>query len=334
MNARPVIGVAKLGLPPELERALSGLASLHVDPSRSDLAVLDAAVASSHLVFDGSRLAAASRLAVVTHIGTAIHTDVAAATELGIPVLHNPGRNADSVAEHTIGLLLALVKGIPRSDAEIRQRRDWEVGADRLVTSELRGRTLGVVGFGAVGSRVARIASAGLGMRVIGCSGRPGAVAAEGYPQVGLDELLQAVDVVSLHAVVPAGQPPLIDGRRLKLLRPQAWLVNTARADVLDYDALADLLASGRLAGAALDTWPGHRADPTSPLIGLPNVVLTQHNAGLTRESLVRMAKATAYGLWEVLAGRDSLISRLANPQVWERRRRPGADPGSLDRPW
>lgn len=153
-----------------------------------------------------------------------------------------------------------------------------------------------------------------------------GVAAAEGYPEVSLDELLPAVDVLSLHAAVTADTGPLIDRRRLEMLRPQAWLVNTARADVLDHVALADLLASGRLAGAALDTWPGHRADPMSPLIGRSNVVLTQHNAGLTRESLARMAAATADGLWEVLGGRDCRASRLANPEVWARRRRPSAD--------
>ncbi|MCU1655396.1 MAG: D-isomer specific 2-hydroxyacid dehydrogenase NAD-binding protein [Pseudonocardiales bacterium] len=321
---RPVVAAAGKGLiSPGLGPTLTARADLLLDPVPADLAAIDAALASPYLVFDEDLLAAATRLAVITHVGTAVHVNVDAATALGIPVLHNPGRNADSVAEHTIALLLALTKQIPRSDAAVRRREHWDVAAEHLTTSELRGRTLGIVGFGAVGRRVADIASLGLGMHVLVWSRSTGPATEAGYLELPLDELLASVDALSVHVAANPETVHLLDRRRLGLLPAHSWLVNTARAEVIDYAALVDLLRTGRLAGAALDTWPGHKADPHSPLIELPNVVLTQHNAGLTHESAARMVAATAAGLWEVLGGTFPRSSTLVDPSVWERRRRP-----------
>jgi D-3-phosphoglycerate dehydrogenase len=311
----------------ELAELLRQRADLVLDPDRpSDFAAADAVLASSHRPLDAADLGSAERLAVVTQVGTAVHVDVTAATEHGVPVLHNRGRNADSVAEHTIALLLALAKNIVRSDREVRRHEHWDVAAPHLINHELRGRTLGIVGFGAVGRRVADIAALGLGMRVIGCDPVPGLVTDAGYEQAALDDLLARVDVLSIHAAATAANVHLIDRERLLRLPRHAWLINTARADVLDYAALADVLRGGHLAGAGIDTWPGHRADPRSPLIDLPNVVLTQHNAGFTHESAARMAAATVAGMWEVLRGVRPTSSTLVNPEVWSRRRAPRAD--------
>jgi len=148
----------------ELGELLAARAELVLDPpDPAALSRADAFLASSHRPLSAADLEYAVRLAVVTQVGTAVHVDVAAATRLGIPVLHNRGQNADSVAEHTIALLLAVVKNVVRSDAEVRRRAHWDVAAPHLVTHELRGKTLGIVGFGAVGARVAAIASLGLG---------------------------------------------------------------------------------------------------------------------------------------------------------------------------
>ena len=311
----------------ELGELLAARAELVLDPpDPAALSRADAFLASSHRPLSAADLEYAVRLAVVTQVGTAVHVDVAAATRLGIPVLHNRGQNADSVAEHTIALLLAVVKNVVRSDAEVRRRAHWDVAAPHLVTHELRGKTLGIVGFGAVGARVAAIASLGLGMLVVGCDTVPGIVAARGYEELALDDLLPRVDVLSLHLAATPRTQGLISRDRLLRLPRHAWLINTARADVLDYDALAEVLCAGHLAGAGIDTWPGHRADPHSPLIDLPNVVFTQHNAGFTREAISRMAHAAAGGIWETLAGMPPASSTLLNPEVWARRRQPGED--------
>jgi D-3-phosphoglycerate dehydrogenase / 2-oxoglutarate reductase len=321
------MAAGKAILSPELGQLLAARAELFLDPDGpADLSRADAFLASAHGPLPAADLDCATRLAVVTQVGTAVHVDIAAANRLGIPVLHNRGRNADSVAEHTIALLLALVKNLVASHAEVRSRADWDVAAPHLVTHELRGKTLGIVGFGAIGARVAEIASLGLGMRVVGCDAVPGAVAARGYEELALDDLLPRVDVLSLHLAATGQTRGLVSRDRLLQLPRGAWLVNTARADVLDYDGLAEVLRDGHLAGAAIDTWPGHRGDPQSPLIDLPNVVLTQHNAGFTHEAVSRMAHATAEGIWETLAGTRPVSSTLLNPEVWDRRRKPAGD--------
>jgi D-3-phosphoglycerate dehydrogenase len=312
---------------PELGDLLAARAELVLDPQGpAALSQADAFLASSHRPLSAADLARATRLAVVTQVGTAVHVDVAAATRLGIPVLHNRGQNADSVAEHTIALLLAVAKNIVRGDAEVRSRADWQVAAPHLVNHELHGKTLGIVGLGAVGRRVAAIASLGLGMRVLGCDAGPGVVAGHGYEELLLDDLLPRVDVLSLHVAATPQTQGLIGQDRLRLLPRHAWLINTARADVLDYGALAAALRAGHLAAAGIDTWPGHRADPRSPLIDLPNVVLSQHNAGFTHEAISRMAQATVGGIWEALAGIRPVSSTLLNPEIWPRRRRPSGD--------
>jgi len=315
---------------PEIRDLLAARAELVLDPpGPAALAQADVFLASSHRPLSAADLEYATRLAVVTQVGTAVHVDVAEATRLGIPVLHNRSQNADSVAEHTIALLLAVAKNLVRGDAEVRSRVHWEVAAPHLVNHELRGKTLGIVGFGAVGRRVADIASLGLGMRVLGCDALPGVVASHGYQELPLDDLLPRVDVLSLHLAATPQTQGLIGRDRLRRLQPHTWLINTARADVLDYDALAEALRTGQLAAAGIDTWPGHRADPRSPLIDLPNVVLSQHNAGFTHEAISRMVRATVGGIWETLAGMPPASSTLLNPEIWARRRRPSGD---LDR--
>jgi D-3-phosphoglycerate dehydrogenase / 2-oxoglutarate reductase len=321
------MAAAKAIISPELGELLAARTDLVLDPPRpAELARADVFLASSHRPLSAADLECAARLAVITQVGTAVHVDLAAATRLGIPVLHNRGQNADSVAEHTIALLLAVAKNIPRGDSEVRSRVHWDVAAPHLITHELRGKTLGIVGFGAVGRRVAVIAALGLGMRVLGCDAVPGVVADQGYAELPLDDLLPRVDVLSLHLAATPQTSRLIGRDRLRRLPRHAWLINTARADVLDYEALAEALAAGHLAAAAIDTWPGHRADPRSPLIDLPNVVLSQHNAGFTHEAISRMAQATSAGIWETLAGIRPASSTLLNPETWARRRRPSGD--------
>jgi D-3-phosphoglycerate dehydrogenase len=321
------MAAAKAMISPELGELLAARAELVLDPpGPTALSRADVFLASSHFPLSAADLECATRLAVVTQVGTAVHVDVAAATRLGIPVLHNRGRNADSVAEHTIALLLAVAKNIVRGDAEVRNRVHWDVAAPHLVNHELRGKTLGIVGFGAVGQRVADIASLGFGMRVLGCDAVPGVVTAHGYEELVLDDLLPRVDVLSLHLAATSQTAGLISGDRLRRLPPHAWLINTARADVLDYDALVEALCAGHLAAAGIDTWPGHRANPQSPLIDLPNVVLSQHNAGFTHEAISRMVQATVGGIWETLAGTTPESSTLVNPEIWPRRRRPSDD--------
>jgi D-3-phosphoglycerate dehydrogenase len=318
---RPVVAVLAAAAGSAM-RDLASSATLLVEPGPEDLERADAALAWPDHYLTPDLLEHAGRLVVVTHLGTAIHVDVEAATELGIVVLHNPGHNATSVAEHTIGLLLALVKQIPRSDRIVRSRADWTVASPDLVGHELNGKTIGLLGFGAVGRVVARIAGAGLGMDVVVFEQDRIRVQEAGYEAIGLDELLERSDVVSVHLPLTPATHHLLDGKRFEQMKPSAVLIHTARGEVVDYVALDAALRSSTIAGAAFDTWPNHRANPDSPLIDLDNVVMTQHNAGLTVESSDRMAAAVVTGIHEILAGERPTVSRLVNPEVWEHRRR------------
>jgi len=315
MDARPL----RFG---RLEEDLRHRAELVIEPNDEDIPRLDAALAYQSRPLTRALLTRAERLIVVSHVGTAIHVDIDAATELGIPVLHNPGHNAVSVAEHTIGLLLSLAKRIPRSDRVVRSRQAWEVASDDLFGTEMRGKTLGLLGFGAVGRVVAQIASAGLGMRVIVFERDVAAVGEAGYVNASLAEVLQRADVVSVHLPLTPATHHLLNDAAFARMKPTALLVHTARGEVVEYEALYKALVNGTIAGAAFDTWPGHRPNPDSPLIDLDNVVMTQHNAGLTHESAARMAAAVIAGIWDILAGDEPAGSRVANPEVWDRRRR------------
>ena len=306
------------GLGDELRRR----AEVIVEPRPDDLPRIDAALAYQDTPLTRPLMEAMTRLVVVTHLGTAIHADVEAASDLGIVVLHNPGHNAVSVAEHSIGLMLALAKRIPRSDRIIRSREPWQVGSKDLYGTELAGKTLGLLGFGSIGSIVARMAAAGLHMDVVVFEQDTAPVVVAGYRTATLDDVLAQADVVSVHLPLTPGTHHLLDRAAFARMRPTALLVHTSRGEVVDYDALYDALVTGTIAGAAFDTWPGHRPNPDAKLIDLENVVMTQHNAGLTNESATRMAHAVVAGIWDVLGGVLPTGSRIANPDVWERRRR------------
>ena len=306
----------------EVGARLAQRAEVVVEPGPADRPRLDAVLAYQDTPLTRDVLRGMDRLVVATHLGTAIHVDVDAATDLGIVVLHNPGHNAASVAEHTIGLMLALAKRIPRSDRIVRSRQPWQVGTRDLYGTELAGKTLGLLGFGSIGSIVARIASAGLEMRVVVFEQNVAPVVAAGYPTATLDEVLEQSDVVSVHLPLTPATRHLVGREQFARMKPTALLVHTSRGEVVDYAALYDALVDGAIAGAAFDTWPGHRPNLDSPLIDLENVVMTQHNAGLTDESAQRMAQAVVSGIWDVLEGREPGASRLANPDVWDHRRR------------
>jgi D-3-phosphoglycerate dehydrogenase / 2-oxoglutarate reductase len=319
-----VLAASRAIAPFEIEPDLAGRAELVVDPALpSDLGRADIVIASTFLPLGAGEFRQAERLAVITHLGSGVYVDVEAATSLGIPVMNNPGLHANSVAEHSMAMLLDVVKGVTRSDAFVRTGKPWNINDRELVRPELSGKLLGIVGFGEVGSRVARMARDGLGMQVITTSRTPGKITESGVTEVTLPSLLAQADVVSVHVSLGPDSYHLLDHAALSLMRPSAFLVNTSRAEVIDYAALADLLRAGRIAGAALDTWPHHRPDPDSFLLTVPNLVLTQQNGGLTHEGSQRMRAGGLGAVWDVLRGTFPTTSRLLNPAVWDHRRAP-----------
>jgi D-3-phosphoglycerate dehydrogenase len=236
--------------------------------------------------------------------GGPVNIDVEAVTERGLPLVSAPGRNAEAVADLTLAFLVMLARGIPTAqrflDRGGRLKDNWE-GA-RFIGSDLRGHTLGLVGFGNVGHRVALRARA-FGMRVLAFD--PFAPAAQdGVERVDdLDELLGRADFVSLHARATRENADLFDAARFARMRPGACFVNTARESLVDEAALDAALASGQLAGAALDVVHTSTATGRHPLLRHPNVVMTPHIGGATRETLAEGARIVAGEIARFAAG-------------------------------
>lgn len=245
--------------------------------------------------------------------GDPTNVDIPAATAAGIPVLRAPGRNADAVAEATVGLLYAVNRGIVRADMDVREGqvyRDGTIPYQRFRAWELAGRTVGIVGLGAVG-RATKWRFEGLGMRVITTD--PYAPDATHT----LAELLAEADVVSMHAAVTPETAGMIGPAQFAAMKEGAIYVNSARAGLHDTDALVMALQSGQLGGAALDHFDGEHLPVDHPLCSMPNVVLTPHLGGATYDTESRHSKLIADGLAELLAG--GRPSNLVNPEVLDR---------------
>jgi len=259
------------------------------------------------------------RLRVLSKYGVGIETiDLEAATRLGIAVTNTPGANSLGVAEHTLALMLSLIRHVPRLDRLVRTGR-WN-DARHLIGGDIEGSTLGMVGFGNVGQLVGRRAAA-LGMRVLAYDPYLAAdrVAAAGATKVDdLDAMLAECDVVSLHMVVTPETRRMFDGARLARLKPGALLVNTARAALVDQDALVEALRSGELGGAALDVHEPEPLGPDSPLYELDNLILTPHHAGTTVRTRERTLTQAAENLVGLLNGRMPVVGQC-NPAVRER---------------
>ncbi len=261
---------------------------------------------------------AAANLKIVARHGIGLdNVDLEAATDLGIPVTYcrHTGEEV-SVAEHTVALILACARRLPEADRAVREGR-WHDRV-RLVGLELRGKTLGVVGLGAIGREVARIMRNGFGMRVLAYDPYvPDEVFRQlGVERVDLDTLLGESDVVTVHVPLTRETRGLLSAERIRRLKPGAIVVNTSRGAVVDEAALCEALREGRVLYAGLDVF--EREPPAgSPLLELPNVVLTPHVAAFTREALHRMDMANAEDLVRFFRGERPL--RLANPEVYER---------------
>jgi phosphoglycerate dehydrogenase-like enzyme len=235
----------------------------------------------AHARFTASVLAACDRLRLISVWGTGTdHIDLDACRAGGVTVANTPGVNAHAVAEHTMALILAVTRRIPSFDAAVRDGQ-WPRG----MLAQLEGKTLGIVGLGAVGRRVATLA-APFGMRLVASThgDDAGRAAAVGAQHVPLDTLLRESDIVSLHLRLSDETSRLLSRERLALMKSSAFLINTARGGLVDRDALIDSLRDGRIAGAGLDVFHEEPIRRDDPFLSLPNVVLTPHNAGMTPE--------------------------------------------------
>jgi phosphoglycerate dehydrogenase-like enzyme len=253
------------------------------------------------------------------------HVDLAAAAARGVTVVNTPGRNAISVAELAIGLVLGLARRIPAANAMVHAGQ-WNSAVDNLTAwqgSELAGKTAGLVGYGAIGREVARRLRA-FDMQVLAYD--PIVEARQGGKDpfvafASLGDLLLRSDFVSIHAAVTDASRGLIGGRELALMKPTAYLVNTARAAIVDERALLDALCERRIAGAALDV---HRVEPlprSSPWLALDNVLLTPHTGGATADVVRHQSEMVVGDLRRWLAGERpaNLLTPWPEPMPAER---------------
>jgi phosphoglycerate dehydrogenase-like enzyme len=245
------------------------------------------------------------------------HVDVAAATRNGVAVVNTPARNARAVAEHCLGLMLALARRIPAADRYVRDGQ-WQNPAEPYISMrgiELSGRTLGVVGLGAIGGTLAEIGLA-MGMKVAAFDPYV-ARAPEGVAMCDLETLIAQADFVSVHVPSVPETQGLMDERLLARMKPTAFLVSASDAAVFQQDALARALSDNRIAGAAFDVFETHPVSPQSPLVKLDNVLLSPHLGGATAETVDRHSRMMTEDILRFLEGVRPI--RMVNPEVWSR---------------
>ena len=239
-------------------------------------------------------------LRVIARAGAGLdNLDTAAARRRNVVVIFAPGANTDTVAEHTLALILDLVRGISRSAAQVAAGR-WEDRA-HYSGNEVRGLVLGIVGFGHIGRRTAALGAA-FGMRIVVATHRGLSVPAP-YESLPLDELLTAADVVSLHMPLTAATRACIGARQLARMKPSAYLINTARGALIDPSALRDALTHGRIAGFAADVLDVEPPAADDPLLRSERVLLTPHVASLTAATYRTICVETATNVLAVLRG-------------------------------
>ncbi|MFL0194120.1 hydroxyacid dehydrogenase [Clostridium sp. WILCCON 0269] len=246
---------------------------------------------------------AGTKLKVISKFGVGVdNIDIETAGELGIQVTNSPESNKNTVAEYTLGLIIALAKRFFLYDRELR-KGNFQVRKN--FGMDLHGKILGIVGVGSIGKLVALKASKGFGMKVIGFKRHVDSKFLEDIEVTdNLDYVLKNSDFVSLHIPLTESTKKVIGERELSLMKQGAFLINTARGEVVDNHALVNALLSKKIAGAAVDVFEGEVPSKDNPLFKLENVIVTPHTAAHTAEAMKRMSLHPAIGIHEVLSGK------------------------------
>ena len=263
-------------------------------------------VLTNKVMLGAAALAALPELRYVGVLATGYNVvDVAAAGERGIVVTNVPAYSTPSVAQHVFALLLELSRGVGHHATLVREGR-WSTAPDFAFWAtpqvELAGLTFGIVGFGAIGQAVARIALA-FGMRVLVATRHPDPPAWPEVTFVALDELFAKADVVSLHCPLTGETHGMVSAARLAAMKPSAWLINTGRGPLVDEAALAAALNAGQIAGAGLDVLAQEPPPADNPLLTAPNCVITPHLAWATRAARARLLNTAIANVRAFLEG-------------------------------
>jgi len=254
---------------------------------------------------DAEAIAAGVNLLVIGRAGVGVdNIDIPAATAAGITVVNAPTGNTTAAAEHTLALLFALARHVPEADASMHAG-EWNRAA--FMGRELVDKMLGVVGLGKIGMAVAKRAR-GLGMRVAGYDPYVSEEVAKlnGIERMSVEQILKEADAVTVHVPKTKDTSNLISTEQLASMKPSAYIINVARGGVVDEAALAEALAAGTIAGAAVDVYSSEPPAADNPLLGAPHIILTPHLGASTTEAQTRVAVEAAEQVREVLAGRSA----------------------------
>ena len=301
----------------DLFTPLAELAEICVDGDQHLLAGSTVVIAGPARLHDGPWMdGVGQKLQLLAMPGIGLdHIDVPAATERGILVCNNPDAPTESTAEHTVGLLLAIAKRIVAGDMQLRGA---EISRSLLRGTEVRGQTLGVLGYGRIGRRVAEICVLGLKMNVLVHDPYvdPDEEVEQGISFTSdMDALFSQADFVTLHTPLSAATHQLVGERQLRLMKRGSYLINASRGPVLDEAALIRVLQDGHLAGAGLDVFDPEPPLADNPLLRMPNVVVTPHTASFTHAGVMAMWSGVASQIAQLLRGDRPAF--LANPEAW-----------------
>jgi D-3-phosphoglycerate dehydrogenase len=269
-----------------------------------------------HFHVDADLLRRAPNLLLVSSNGAGFDpVDVEACTAAGVVVVNQSGGNANSVAEHALGMLLTLSKRIIEADRALR--REANVNRNALMGTEAQGKTIGIVGLGNVGRRIAELCRGLLHMNVVAYDPYLSAteMAARGGEKVELDDLLRRSDYVSISCPLTKDNRGMIGARQFALMQSHAYFITTARGFIHDEAALAEALRNKQIAGAGLDVWAKEPPPPDHPLLQFDNVLASPHTAGVTKEARENMARIAAQQVLDALDGKRP--PRIINPEVW-----------------
>ncbi len=267
---------------------------------------------------DAAFIARCPKLLAISTIGAGFDVvDVEACTRAGVLVLNQTGTNKEAVAEHAIGMMLALSKKIAQTDHALRSGATLE--RFKYLGNDVSGKTLGIVGLGEIGTRMASICKRAFDMNVIAFDPLISAaqVRSRGAEPVDLQTLLQQSDYVTLHCPRTPQTMGMFGAKEFAAMKPGAYFLNTARGGIHDEDALFAALTAGTIAGAGLDVFTVEPPLPDHPLLSLENVIASPHIAGITAESMRDMARAAAEQWIGLFNGQRP--PRLVNPEAWER---------------
>jgi D-3-phosphoglycerate dehydrogenase / 2-oxoglutarate reductase len=329
MKKKKVLLTRRLNLTKEAEEELAQKLDVILSPGATEKDILPLVVDVHGIIAHGTGITdkiiqSAQSLEVIATPQVGFdNIDVKAATKAGVAVVANTGLAPDTVAEFTLGLMIALTRRIVKSDRELHQKKDWSIRSSYLDPAadmgiDLQGSAIGLVGFGFIGSSVARLCKKAFSARILAYDpfvAQEKMLAQGAEKRDSLIDMAREVRILSFHVALTDATRHLIDETILRAMMPGAYLINCARGEVMDERALIKALQVNWIAGAATDVLEEEPINPKNPLLNMSNVIITPHIAGITIQSSYHRGEAIIKQILEFFSGIKP--KGLANPDVW-----------------